>query len=86
MRLSSARVWERPSGRLRFTWRGMGRLQEFVVAPDASWVAAADKTGVVHLIPLDPVATAKAECPRELRPIERKRFRIGEAAEGEVAQ
>ena len=73
-------VWERSSGRARQTWRGrMSHLEQIVVAPDSSWVVGVDRTGVVHLLPLDPVATGKAERPRDLRPSERKRFQIPES-------
>jgi hypothetical protein len=46
-------------------------------------VAVADADATVHLVPVDPLATAEKEKPRDLTDAERERFGVGATQTGD---
>ena len=69
-------LWEVATGRLLLERGRYFTRSVPVFAPDGRWVAVADADATVHLVPVDPLATAEEEKPRDLTDAERERFGI----------
>jgi WD40 repeat protein/serine/threonine protein kinase len=75
----TARVWDTATGAETHTLSGHnGPVRGACISPDGKMVATASADGSARLWPIDLLSVARSRKPRELTPLERARYEIGE--------